>query len=120
MVIQKNTFVRLQGGAVILITDISVDQEIFSGYNISSTSMKLKSYEIFKIKEKRVGLEIGRQKIIDTTYDKNAETRVDEVLKILQLDIQPKFKPTYKKARDRYHYPKTIMKKRKLNFNSAH
>ena len=120
MVIQKNTFARLQGGAVILVTDISVDQETFSGYNVSSTSMKFKSYETFKITEERVGLNMGIQIIINTTYDKNAENRVDEVLKILQLDIKPKFKPSYKKARNRYHYRKRNLKKREHSFNSAH
>ena len=120
MVIPKNTFVRLQGSAVILVTSISFGKKIFSGYNVTSTSMKLKSYEIFKIKEELVGLDTGIQTITNTTYDKNAEDRVDEVLKILQLDIKPKFKPSYKKARNRYHYRKRNLKKREHGFNSAH
>ena len=77
--------------------------------------MKLKSYEIFKIKEERVGLNIGIQAITNTTYDKNAENRVDEVLTILKLDIKPKFKPAYKKARNKYHYPKKVAKNRKID-----
>ena len=120
MVIQKNTFVRLQGGALILVTDISFKDNTFSGYNVTSSSMKLKSYEIFKIKEERVGLNIGIQAITNTTYDKNAENRVDEVLTILKLDIKPKFKPAYKKARNKYHYPKKVAKNRKRNFSSSH
>ena len=112
LILQKNIFVRLQGGAIILVTNVSTNNQIFSGYNVSSTSMKFKDYETYKGKE-LVYRNDGILIIKNTVYDKNAENRVKEVLSILKLRIKPQIRPAYKKAKNKYHYPKKYFKNSK-------
>lgn len=106
MFIKNFTLVRLHGGAIVLVTCFEDNVTTFNGYNISSTSMKVGTYETGKIQEKNVSLDIGKNIVKESRYDKSAEFRVYDVLEILGLDIVPKFRHTIKKARSRYHYPK--------------